>query len=108
MKDNVIIEVKKLNKKFGDLHVLKDISTDIKKGDYKLYYSKGEYELYQIRQDPGEQNNIAATEPERVAALDAIMRATYQEFKESFEGAEYGTQSYDRVKQEWRDVMKID
>lgn len=33
MKDNNIVEIKKLNKWFGDFHVLKDINLEVKKGE---------------------------------------------------------------------------
>lgn len=55
-------------------------NTSIRVGDFKLYrfYYDGEnqahrYELYNLKEDIGETVNIAATMPEKVEALDAIM-----------------------------------
>ncbi|QLE03108.1 sulfatase [Galbibacter sp. BG1] len=47
-------------------------SSIIRKGDYKLihYYEDGSNELYNLIQDPAEQNNIAADEKDRVQDLE--------------------------------------
>ena len=49
----------------------------LRKGDWKLLvmpppYASGEAELYNIARDPGESNNLASEEPERVAELQAL------------------------------------
>ncbi|MFR9648851.1 MAG: sulfatase-like hydrolase/transferase [Rikenellaceae bacterium] len=75
-------------------------------GDYKLYYRKGNYELYNIKQDPGEQNDISAQSIDIAKSLEAKMKQTYKEFKASFDGKEYGTESYKRLNQKWDDVLE--
>ena len=43
-------------------------------GDYKLmkHLVSGEYKLFNIQKDYGEENNLAAQMPEKVASMDAI------------------------------------
>jgi arylsulfatase A-like enzyme len=45
--------------------------------DWKLleYFEDGRLELYNLRDDPGEQNNLAAAAPERVRDLHGRLRA---------------------------------
>jgi len=57
-------------------------SSAVRKGDWKLYryyHEKGdgqhEYRLYNLKDDLGERNDLAATEPQRVAELDALLDA---------------------------------
>ncbi len=55
-------------------------STSVRKGDYKLirFYGEGEYrsnkfELYNLKQDIGETNNLAAKYPQKVKSLDKLI-----------------------------------
>lgn len=64
--------------------------------EYKLY---GIDELYNIIDDPFEENNIATQHPEIVKEyLDAFTN-WYGSCRNSFEGGEYGTASLERVRQ---------
>lgn len=57
-------------------------------GEYKLYYKKGEYELYNIPQDPGEKNNIVSLFPEKKELLEIILKQQVEDYKRSFENKE--------------------
>ena len=48
----------------------------LRSGDSKLvwFHASGRFELYDLARDPGEQHDLAATEPERVEAMRARMR----------------------------------
>lgn len=54
-------------------------------GDYKLYYKKGTYELYDISKDPGEKNNIVLLFPEKKEQLEIVLKQKVEEYKHSFE-----------------------
>lgn len=54
-------------------------------GDYKLYYKKGQYELYDILKDPTEKNDIAALLPEKKEELEIILKQKVEDYKRSFE-----------------------
>ena len=53
----------------------------VRRGDWKLLlrYETGKHELYNLRQDPGERRDLAAEQPDRVAAMLAQHRA-WQKF----------------------------
>jgi arylsulfatase A-like enzyme len=53
----------------------------IRDGDWKLveYYDDGKAELYDLRADPGEANDLAARDPRRAAALRARLRGWRKE-----------------------------
>ena len=68
------------------------------------YYQKtpsSEVELYDIEKDPSEKNNIAGQHPEVVAEFKKGFAKWLNSCKESFEGKEYGTESFNKVKQIW-------
>ncbi|WP_455641038.1 sulfatase family protein [Parabacteroides sp.] len=54
-------------------------------GDYKLYYKKGKYELYDISKDPEEKNDIASLFPEKCEQLKVILEHKVEDYKRSFE-----------------------
>lgn len=68
---------------------------------YKLYYSKGVYELYDITVDPSEKQDISISYQEEVARLSQILDKELERYKGSFDGKEYGTASVIRMKQQW-------
>lgn len=72
---------------------------------YKLYYSDGVYELYDINADPSETNNLIDVHLDITKKLKKSLHRSMNSFKDSFEGKEYGTKSYERVPQKWHDVM---
>ena len=49
----------------------------VRRGDYKLieWFEDGKVELFDVKQDIGEQNDLASKQPERVAALREELRA---------------------------------
>lgn len=53
-------------------------SSAVRDGDFKLiefFEDGGRRELYNLRTDPGEERNLAATMPEQAAALDRVLQA---------------------------------
>lgn len=71
---------------------------------YKLYYSKGKYELYDIESDPSEESDISGKYPEVVNRLTKILDNEIEHYKNSFDGKEYGTNSVTRLQQKWHDI----
>ncbi|MCK9344434.1 MAG: sulfatase-like hydrolase/transferase [Massilibacteroides sp.] len=69
--------------------------------EYKVYSQKNKWIYYDIVKDPTESNPIAET-PE-LKALREEMDLRMQHYKESFEGKDYGQQSFDRLQQKWQD-----
>jgi hypothetical protein len=49
----------------------------VRRGDDKLieFYEDGRLELYDLRNDPGEKNDLAAKRPEKARELHALLRA---------------------------------
>ena len=58
-------------------HGMQSPAGAIREGDYKLleYFENGTVQLFNLKSDLGEQENLAATEPERAAKLLAKLRA---------------------------------
>lgn len=71
---------------------------------FKLYYSDGNYELYDIPADPEEKKNIATDYPQEVERLKTILYERQNDYRSSFEGKEYGTVSYEKVNQHWHSI----
>ena len=63
-------------------------------------------ELYDLLADPYEEQNIAAEHPEVTQNLKNQFLVWQADVKHSFEGAEYGTESFERMKQSWQDLLK--
>lgn len=53
--------------------------------EYKLYYSKGKFELYDISRDPEEKNDIVSLFPQQKDKLEVVLRQTMEEYKHSFD-----------------------
>jgi len=53
----------------------------VRQGDFKLleFYEDNHLELYDIRRDPGEKNNLAAKMPQKAAAMHKLLRAWLKE-----------------------------
>ena len=54
----------------------------MRQGPWKLVHmnirnDNARYELYNLHNDPGEENDLAAAEPERVEALKSIMQEAH-------------------------------
>lgn len=78
----------------------------VMESDYKLYYSEGKRELYNIENDPYEKRNLAEQFPSIVDRLFKTLLARMKSYENSFSGKEYGRESYDKVVQEWWNIMK--
>ncbi len=63
-------------------------------------------ELYDLLADPYEQENIAAEHPEVTQDLKDQFLLWQAEVKRSFDGAEYGTKSFERMQQSWKDLTQ--
>ena len=75
-------------------------------GKYKLYYSEGRYELYDIESDPSEKLDLAEQLPDITGRLRNILAARLRSYEDSFTGKEYGRESYDKVGQDWWNITK--
>lgn len=71
----------------------------------KLYMNKGGYELYDIRTDPYEKNDIIEEKPAKAEKLKKVLMSNMEEAEASFYGREYGTDSYERMGQKWHDIF---
>ncbi len=73
--------------------------------NYKLYYSKGIYELYNIQNDPFEKHDIASENPIIVDHMKNYLLKEMENYKQTFLGKEYGDESYQRVNQKWWNIF---
>lgn len=63
-------------------------------GDFKLYYSKGRFELYNLLKDPSEQNDISGLYPNKIATLRKCMTERIEDYRVSFEDGKRGESFY--------------
>ena len=75
--------------------------------DFKLYSGNGNVELYNLNNDPEEENNIAASHPYKVEKLSLYLHHQMDVYRDSFEGKEYGLESVKRMNQKWHDIFKV-
>lgn len=75
-------------------------------GNYKLYYSEGQYELYDIEDDPYEKHSLAEQLPDITKRLRKVLSVQLESYESSFFGKEYGRESYDKVGQDWWNITK--
>ena len=73
---------------------------------YKLFYQNGKYELYDIQSDPYEQHDLSAKYPTILNRLHRELDLQLESYRDTYEGAEYGTASRKRVKIDWVDIKK--
>lgn len=97
--------LEKKDKRQNSIVFCSDVQAAVVDGDYKLYCKKGQYELFHIAKDPYEKNNIISVETMISDKMKEKLQSTLKDFQNSFEGEEYGRSSYNRVKQDWHDVM---
>ena len=57
--------------------------------------------LYNLINDPSEKTDIASQNPELVEQLKKDMLSWHESVKSSYEGAEYGTKSLERLGKNW-------
>ena len=50
---------------------------------------------------PSEKNDLSNKYPKEVKCLSSLQKEERGSFKKSFEGEEYGTRSYEKVKKGW-------
>lgn len=76
---------------------------------YKLIsYNKGNtIRLFDMLSDKEEKFDIAGKHPEKLAVLFKEFKQWYASVKESFEGKEYGKESFSRLKQTWKGPYKL-
>ncbi len=74
---------------------------------YKLYARSGSFELYDMTSDPYETTDLISEKSQNATSLQTfLMKMKWlEDCRKSFEGAEYGTESYDRMKQRWHDPL---
>ncbi|MFC2080379.1 sulfatase [Bacteroidota bacterium] len=70
--------------------------------DLKIYYSDALPELYNITEDRSEKKDLGSEKPETVTAMTDQLKMWQESCRNSFNGDEYGTESYDRMGQRWR------
>lgn len=68
---------------------------------YKLYSRNGKFELYDIVNDPYEKKNINLVESTVFNKMQKRLMKFVTSCRSSFEGEEYGTESYEKLNQEW-------
>lgn len=73
---------------------------------YKLVCNKGVNELYDISKDPSETTDLSLEYPEITKRLRIYLERSLERYQQSFEGQEYGTRSYHKVKQTWHDIFQ--
>jgi hypothetical protein len=77
--------------------------------DYKLYAKDEVFELYNIKKDPYETNDLAGKSrySDRLNDMIEAYKVWLQSVKDSFDGLEYGTTSYDRMEQVFVSPLNI-
>lgn len=73
---------------------------------YKLFYKGGKYELYDIQRDPNESKDLSAEYPQITERLRKVLDERLEAYRQSYEGAEYGRTSRERVHINWIDIVK--
>lgn len=70
-------------------------------GRYKLLFDKGKTTLYDISSDPGETADLSGQKKRVVKKLSRMYDAFISSCHKSFNGEEYGTESVERMAQNW-------
>lgn len=73
---------------------------------YKLFYKGGKYELYDIQKDPNETTDLSAAHPDITKRMTSYLKERLETYRQTYEGAEYGRASRERVQINWIDVLK--
>lgn len=73
---------------------------------FKLYSLEGDYELYDLKNDPDEHHDVSSIYPQQVKELSVYLIQQMKAYKSSFNGDEYGTVSVNRMNQSWEDIFK--
>ncbi|MEN8121639.1 MAG: sulfatase-like hydrolase/transferase [Bacteroidota bacterium] len=76
-------------------------------GQYKFYVRNKKPELYDIVNDPYETTLINDDKPDVLNRLYEQSKVSVESFKSSFEGDEYGQESFNKLKQKWADPFKV-
>ena len=70
-------------------------------GKYKLLFDKGKTALYDISSDPGETTDLSSRKKGIVKKLSRKYDGFISSCHKSFNGEEYGTESVERMSQDW-------
>ncbi len=70
--------------------------------EYKLYYAKGKYELYDIVQDPEEKKDISPAFQGKKEQLTTVLKQQMDDYKRSFESGSRESLAW----QQWWDIWK--
>jgi arylsulfatase A-like enzyme len=100
-----IIKGERLNRKHN-LGFAHSSQLSLQGENYKLYAFNKAYELYDIKKDSLEQNNLASEKKEIVESMKTEYNSWLNSVQESFEGKEYGKYSFDRMQQTWTSPLK--
>lgn len=73
---------------------------------FKMYAKSGKYELYNIINDPSEANDISSQNSKVLQKMKSHFENFYGDMEASFVGKEYGTLSFDRMKQVWKGMFE--
>lgn len=73
---------------------------------FKMYAQSGKYELYNIIKDPSEANDISSQNSKVLRKMKSHFESFYGDMEASFVGKEYGTLSFDRMKQVWKGMFE--
>ncbi len=72
---------------------------------YKLYYTDGKYELYDLTNDRAEQNNIIAQHPDLESKYKAVLKDHITQYRGSFSGEEFPVTP--QLQQVWQDPLSM-
>ncbi|WP_340110666.1 sulfatase family protein [Maribellus mangrovi] len=73
---------------------------------YKVYAKSGTFTLYDLTNDPYEKSAVNLSDPSVFNGMKEGAINFVNSCKSSFEGDEYGTESYIRLDQNWKDPLK--
>lgn len=71
------------------------------KDDMKLYYRENVFELNNVTEDRSDSTDNIGESPLESARMIEKITAWIDGCRKSFEGAEYGTESYNKLEQSW-------
>ena len=71
----------------------------------KLYYANGKYEMYNIDNDRSESDNIIDKHPKEAELMKKELKDAMDDYKNTFDGGEYGTKSVKRLPQHWATIF---
>jgi len=73
---------------------------------YKLYADNQKFELYDMEKDSLETTNIASQKTQVLEGMKKTYKTWLKSVQASFEGSEYGKESYSKLKQKWESPLE--